>query len=189
MFILQAKDFAKRNTRYEGADNGLYRLYHRPRFVSRYLMRKAIYRYHKGGSLWRPSMASVDWYEWMYRGSLDTSLAAIRAMDDYCAEQGCRFTLALLPAPSAYVDGEYQLSRMYEEIFAFADREGIHAIQMIEEFGPRIEESSDKSDHLTLKGNQLLAGILARHLRPLVAASSGAESRHRRPGATAPGAS
>ena len=120
-------------------------------------------------------MQSVDWYRWMYRGTLDQSLAEIKAMDSYCAQRGCRFTLALLPAPAAYVKGKYQLDEMYGEIFAYAEREGIDAIQMIDEFRDGIEEYADKSDHLTLEGNQLVARILARRLRPLLPLQLGAE--------------
>jgi hypothetical protein len=171
VFILNAVDFAERDTRFEGGDNGLYRMYKPPRWAGLYLLRKAIYRYHKGGPPWAPNLVSIDWYRWLYNGTREHGFEVIKAMDEYCESHGCGFTLALLPPGSAYVDGHYALEDMYREIYDFAQRNGIDAIQSIDTFADG--SLFDKTDHLTAEGNRILAELLARHLEPAVHAAVG----------------
>ena len=164
VFVMNAVDFCRRNSRFEGGDNGLYRMYHPPGLASLFLLRKAIYRYNKGGFIWDPKLVSPEWYEWLYRGNRQRGLAAIKAMNNYCATKGCAFTLFLLPPGSAYVESKFVLMEAYSEIFDFAEANGIEVIQSIEEFSDA-RVLFDQTDHLTLEGNRRLASILARHLQ------------------------
>ena len=111
-------------------------------------------------------------------------------MDSYCADRGCGFTLALLPAGSAYVNGAYQLDEMYSEILAYAESKGIDAVPMTEEFVRGIARNTDESDHLGVGGNRLIAETIARHLRPFVPARLGGKppTNPRIPGSAALGA-
>jgi hypothetical protein len=165
IFILNAGDFAKRHTRFEGSDNGMYRIYHPPRLAGLWLLRKAIYRSHKGGPIWDPNLVSPGFYTWLYRGNRDWGLETVKAMADYCGEQGCGFSLSLLPPGSAFVNGDFLLADEFAEIFAYARQNGIDGIQSIEEFGPEV---FDETDHLTVEGNRRLAAILAGHLRRII---------------------
>ncbi len=64
VYVLNLNDFCRRNTIYEGADNGLYRMYIRPKVASLWLIRKVVYRLRKGGAV-----VSTSWYRWIYEGN------------------------------------------------------------------------------------------------------------------------
>jgi hypothetical protein len=73
IYLLNPNDFARRDSVYEGADDGLYRMYRTPWLKSPWFLRKAIYRFHKAGHLtlrFPPrGQASVGWYAWLFGGN------------------------------------------------------------------------------------------------------------------------
>ena len=76
IYILNPNDFARRNSIYEGADAGLYRMYHQPLVKSPWFIRKAIYRMNKYSGLddYHKLKASVRWYQWLFKGNKDAGL-------------------------------------------------------------------------------------------------------------------
>ena len=46
VYLLNSNDFAWRETLYEGADSGLYRMYNRPGWMIPWFVRKAVYRFY-----------------------------------------------------------------------------------------------------------------------------------------------
>ena len=164
VFILNANDFCRRDTVYEGADNGLYRMYRRPWITTPWVIRKLIYRYHKGGALKKPNPVSVGWYRWMFAGNREHGFGKIREMREYCKENGIGFTLVLLPAGCAYVDGQYELNDMYRDIADFARHERINPVNCTGEFGKEPAKLFDSTDHLQQLGNELMATIIAQSL-------------------------
>ena len=91
IYLMNPNDFALRNTLYEGADNGLYRMYEAPRIKSLWMAKKAIYRWHKGNRL-----TSVEWYQWLYNGTQKRALPILREMANYCAQNRIAFSVVLL---------------------------------------------------------------------------------------------
>jgi hypothetical protein len=166
VYVMNPNDFSWRDCVYEGADNGVYRLYRRPALASPFLIRKAIYRYHKSQQLTTTNevLDSVPWYQWMFAGNRDRALERVREMKRYADERHINFTMVLLPAGCAYKDGQYQLSAMYDQVDAFLKRSKIPALDPRQEFVGHVSEWVNGTDHLTLEGNRAMANYLAAHL-------------------------
>jgi hypothetical protein len=129
------------------------------------MLRKAIYRLHKGGGIRRPNPVSVDWYRWMYAANREWGIQRLRELRDYCRENQIEFTLVLLPAGCAYRDTVYELEDMYEEIGRSAQKLGIDVVDCSKEWG--VDEHAglfDVTDHLTEAGNELMATTIANRL-------------------------
>lgn len=159
VYILNPNDFCRRDTRYEGADNGLYRMYHLPRLKSPWFLGKLVYRIRKEG------MVSVGWYRWLYAGCRDSGLENILRMAQYCRSRDCPFSVILLPAGCAYADGAYALDRMHADIADWLKSRGIDSTDTVNAFRPRPAEYFTNTDHLTVEGNKLMAEIIADGLR------------------------
>ena len=167
IYILNPNDFARRNSIYEGADAGLYRMYYQPIFKSLWFLRKAIYRINKYNTLddYHKLKASVKWYQWLFKGNKDAGYDHIKEMALYANEKGISFTVVLLPAGVAYNrNGSYGLSDMYESIGAFLKVNNINYIDPTDEFGSNVEKYFDPTDHLTFEGNVQMVEILRRYL-------------------------
>lgn len=161
VYLLNPNDFCRRNTRFEGADNGLYRMYHPPRLMSPWFLRKLLYRFRKDG------LISLDWYRWVYEGNRQRGLGVVQEMAEYCRTNGAAFTVALLPAGIAYDNnGTYMLSGMYDEITSTLAQRGIDVANPWRDFSERPARFFTDSDHLTPAGNERMAEILARHQEP-----------------------
>jgi hypothetical protein len=158
VYILNPNDFCRRDTIYEGADNGLYRMYRPPRLKSRWFVGKLVYRIQKEG------MVSVRWYRWLYGGARDAGLEDIRRMAQYCTQRNCPFSVVLLPAGCAYSDGGYALDGMYSDMEAWLRANRIACTNAVDAFrdGPALYFTN--SDHLTPQGNAVMAGVAARVL-------------------------
>jgi lysophospholipase L1-like esterase len=152
LYLLNPNDFARRDSVYEGGDNGLYRMFVRPVWQTPWFLRKAIYRLRKTGL--------VAWYEWMFAANEARAQADIRAMAAYCAGRGAGFSVVLLPSGAAYVDGGYVLSELYARMGRFLDAEGIPHLAPIAEFGRDPARLFDETDHLWEPGNELMAELL-----------------------------
>jgi hypothetical protein len=156
IYLLNANDFCRRNSIYEGADNGLYRLYNLPRLKSPWCLRKLVYRAHKGG------LVSPGWYRWVYRGARDQGLSDLAAMALYCEGRGAGFSVVLLPAGCAYSGGDYQLSTLCEDITSSLQAGGIAVTNLVSELNPSAKPFFTDTDHLLPAGNRVVADALAR---------------------------
>lgn len=165
VYVHHLIDFCRRDTRFEGGDSGIYRRYNRPGLLTPWIVRKLIYRWHKGGSLLNPDPASAGWYSWLYHGNRDHGLATIVAMRDYAEDRGAGFSLAILPSRYGFVEGRDLLGPVYREIADFARREGVEVMDFTAVFPP---EWIDETDHLTPEGNARLGELIAESLRPVV---------------------
>ena len=154
LYLLNPDDYARRNSVYEGADNGTYRMYHRPGVMSLWFLRKAVYRSHKAG------MISIGWYEWLFAGNEDRGYARIREMKEYCGARRCRMTVVLLPAGSAYTPGGYALAPMYDALEGFLEAHEIPHLSPVEAFAADAAGYFDHTDHFHDAGNVQMAALL-----------------------------
>jgi lysophospholipase L1-like esterase len=166
VYILNANDFARRNTVYEGADDGLYRLFVRPRFALPWMTKKLIYRWHKGGGLIHPALVSAEWYRWLYAGNREHGFSKIEEMREYCSERRIAFSVILLPAGCAYRNQRYELADMYREIAGWAKDKAIDVLDCSDTWGGLPDSLFDATDHLTRTGNQRMAMTIAQYLGP-----------------------
>jgi hypothetical protein len=155
VYLLNPNDFARRDSVYEGADNGLYRMFVRPRWMLPWFVRKAVYRVMKGGG-----KVSVGWYRWLFEANEGRAQDDIRGMARYCAERGARFSVVLLPAGVAYADGAYALADVYDRLLGFLRAERIPALAPIEAFASDPARFFDETDHLWDVGNERMAEII-----------------------------
>jgi lysophospholipase L1-like esterase len=167
IYILNSNDFTRRNSIYEGADAGLYRMYNQPLIKSPWFLRKAIYRIIKysGPGDYQKEMASVKWYQWLFRGNMEAGYSDIKKMVLYANDLGINFTIVLFPAGVAYNDdGSYELSYMNRNIGAFLKANDIDYVDTTDRFASNVKEYFDPTDHLTFEGNKLMAEILYKYL-------------------------
>jgi hypothetical protein len=157
LYLLNPNDYARRDTIYEGADNGTYRLYHRPLLKTRWFIGKAIYRYKKWGS---SRATSVDWYRWLYRGNEKYGREVLDAMDAYCRRSGCGFSVVLYPVGVSYTENGYELGDMYGELESFLESRGLPHLSPVEAFAADPAGFFDDTDHLTAEGNDLMVQTL-----------------------------
>jgi lysophospholipase L1-like esterase len=166
VYLLNPNDFAWRDTRFEGADDGLYRLFHPPLFKAPLLLGKAAYRAHKAGklSLANEVMVSVPWYEWLFQGNRDRAYDTLREMKAYAAAHHVRLSIVPLPAGCAYHGKAYALDAMYDDLAAFFGREGIPTYDARAELA--VPSYFNETDHLTDEGNQHMADALLKAIAP-----------------------
>lgn len=153
-YFLNINDFSRRNTIYEGGDNGLYRIYQRPFLKLPFFIRKAVYRFIKEGK-----MSSVAWYRWMYEGNKDL-LDKVTAMNEYVKSNGSEFRVVLFPAAVAYENGTFALQDIFDEIGAFCREKGIPVIAPVNEFSQKVYELQDNTDHFTPQGSEVIARVI-----------------------------
>lgn len=159
VYLLNPNDYAPRNTVYEGADNGLYRMYERPVFMTPWFIRKAIYRINKGGP------ASVRWYEWMFEGNESWGQEALLRMKSYAEERRIAFSVVLLPSIHAFSsDGTYALADINQRIASFLEDQNILYIDARFSFEDDPQQYLDPTDHLYVAGAERMAQVLARAL-------------------------
>jgi hypothetical protein len=163
IYVLNPNDFAWRDSEYEGADGGLYRMFRAPPYATRFFLRKVAYRARKSGSAATDGGVSDAWYEWMFHGTRDRAFATLRDLKRRAAQQGVRLTVVPLPAGSSYRAERYGLDAMYDEILAFLRAEGIPTRDLRAPM--RVASYWDVTDHLTPEGNVRLAQELAEHVR------------------------
>ena len=156
VYLLNPNDFARRDSVYEGADNGLYRMFVRPTWQTRWFVRKSVYRLVKGGAL-----VSPRWYRWMFAGNEARAQDDIRDMAATCAAGGARFSVVLLPSGVSYSRDGYALSEMYGRLAAFLTSEGIPVLSPIDAFRDDPGRYFDESDHLFEAGNERMAELIA----------------------------
>jgi len=155
IYILNLNDFTLRNTIYEGADNGLYRMYVHPVSKLPWIIGKLIYRLQKGNAL-----VSVRWYKWLFNGTRQKNLLCLSDMAHFARLYNFEFYVVFLPVRSAYVSGSYALKEINREISDFLDTLGIKCINPVGRFGNGPQLYFDKTDHLTREGCKLMARII-----------------------------
>jgi lysophospholipase L1-like esterase len=167
LYLMNPNDFARRDSIYEGADNGLYRMFVRPGWQSIWFARKAVYRVMKGGPV------SLRWYRWMFGGNEANTQADLRAMTSYCAGRGIRFSVVILPSRIAYGPDGYQLDEMNGRVLAFLGEIGVEAAAPIDAFADDPKRYLDDTDHFHDAGNERMAEVMQEFLsRRSVAATA-----------------
>lgn len=161
IYILNLNDFSWRDTVYEGADNGLYRMYNPPRFKTPWLLRKMIYRWIKYGTLSTTSRPSSRWYRWMVEGTKNETLDQLREMNAFAENNQIAFAVFMLPAGVAYQDGSYTLSDIHFNVSNAVRSGGIVVVDGEKVFAGRSADFFDDTDHLTYEGNQAVANALS----------------------------
>ena len=151
-YFLNMNDFSRRNSIYEGGDNGLYRIYNKPFFKLPFFIRKAIYRYMKEGK-----MSTVKWYRWMYEGNKDSFLPIIKQMHSFAKSNGSDFRVVLFPPAVAYENGVFALQDIFDEITAYCETNGIHIIAPVEEFSHDVYLLQNNTDHFEPAGSKVMA--------------------------------
>ncbi len=159
VYVLNLNDFSRRNSVYEGADNGVYRMYAMPVFKSPWFVRKAIYRLKKEGGL-----SSAGWYRWLYEGNKKEGCEIIRKMASNAKAKDASFSVFILPAGVAYGDGSYDLADVHAEIRSFLEESGIDCIDPTELLMEKHRQYFDGTDHFTVSGCERAAEIIARFL-------------------------
>jgi hypothetical protein len=160
IYLHDPNDFTRRNSVYEGADNGLYFMYRRPSLMSLWIFRKAIYRWNKGSL-----RGSANWYQWMFDGNRERGLSGLREMAAYAKKKKIEFSVIFLPVGIAYEGNMYALSSMYDQIAASLKREGVSYLNPVNEFASYPDRYFGQTDHLTLDGNALMAKVMTRVIR------------------------
>jgi hypothetical protein len=161
IYVLNLNDFARRNTLYEGADNGLYRMYRRPTLKLPFFFQKAYYRWQKGVLLsGGVSAQSLGWYRWMIGGTFDVSMADIRRVGVWLRSREIEFAVWILPSGVALTAEQNLLSQEHGKISGGLRAAGLRVIDGSE----FLRESTlfDATDHLTAEGNEVVARYLAR---------------------------
>jgi hypothetical protein len=175
VYLFNPNDFARRDSRFEGADNGLYRMYRRPVFKSPWFVRKAIYRLAKRGvtgfgSLHRLRFQNlmggnprntVEWYEWFFAGNEISGFAHLAAMVEYAKSEGIAFGVVFLPVGSAFEDGQFGLVDEYQSLGLFLEKRGVPYLDPTPVFAAGPGRFFDGTDHLSPTGDALVASILA----------------------------
>lgn len=164
IYILNLNDFSRRDSMYEGAANGLYRMYRRPRIAGLWILRKLVYRLRKG-SLRQSTATTIGWYRWLFDGNGAHGCSQLREMKAYCDANGIAFTVVLLPAGCAYIEGQYTLADIHQKLREFAERNSIDMIDTAPLFAADPQRFFDETDHFLHDGDELMAEILADRLR------------------------
>ncbi|MEK7253717.1 MAG: hypothetical protein AAB316_03165 [Bacteroidota bacterium] len=159
-YMLNLNDFSRRNTIYEGADNGLYRIYDRPFFKMPFFIRKAIYRFVKQGK-----MSSVPWYQWMYEGNKKAGLNNIERMAKFASENGSELRVVMFPPGVAYENGNFTMLKEFAEIRAFLQERGIRNFAPVADFSQNTAVLIDNTDHFTPAGSEVMATAIWRDLK------------------------
>jgi hypothetical protein len=163
VYLLNLNDFARRNTLWEGADSGLYRMYQPPALKLPFFLQKALYRWQKGGK--DDGMTpSLDWYRWLINGTFRETLDEIASMKLWAKAQGISFAVSVYPSGVALSGGVNALAREQQMVANGLQARGI---TVADDIGPFLSSPNvyDATDHLTDHGNDvastLLIGVMA----------------------------
>lgn len=161
VFLLNLNDFSLRDTVYEGADNGLYRTYHRPWLKSPWFVRKLVYRMVKP-----TPAANLRWYQWIYRGTKAENFGYLDELATTCKAKNIKLSVVILPVLASYApDGSYALSKEIAEITAFASARGVVCIDSSAAFKPDPAKTIDDTDHFfNREGTSKMAELVVEQL-------------------------
>ena len=166
LYLLNLNDFARRDSVYEGADNGLYRMYRPAGWRTRYVLRKAFYRWKKQGHLGDSPETSEEWYRWLFEGNREFARQQFERMAAYARRRGIRFGVVILPVASAFdAEGDYRLADLSARVKEMLGTLGISWIDPAPRFASRPRELIDDTEHPTDAGNKLLAEFVVEWIR------------------------
>lgn len=163
VYLLNLNDFSRRNTIYEGADNGLYRIYRRPFLKTPFFVRKAIYRIMKRGQ-----MSSETWYRWLYEGNIKAGMAEIERMASFARQREVHFAVVLFPPAVAYTEKDFGLRDVFENLSERISASGLPCFAPVDIFAQHVAELQDNTDHLLPKGCKVLAEYLCHEVLPVM---------------------
>ena len=165
IYIFNPNDFSRRNSIYEGGDNGSYRMYYRPVFTSLWFLTKTWKKLISRGN-------PLPWYRFIYHGNRDRGFADLEKLVRYAKTQGIKFAVVLMPSEYAYRDSAYLLDEEYTQIQSYLRQRDVAVIFPREEFSRNIAVLYDTTDHLRVEGNLLMISVLLEVLDQLQAAQS-----------------
>ncbi|WP_461075476.1 SGNH/GDSL hydrolase family protein [Spirosoma flavus] len=154
VYLLNLNDFTLRNSIYEGADNGVYRYFNPPAFKAVWFLRKLIYRIKKKGEV----MYNSDYYHWSFNGTKDKIFESLHRLKE---QTKVPFSVIILPAGIGYKNNTYELADMTIEIEQFLKKENIRYASPVNEYSKNTTALLDETDHLTIKGNKVMAQIIS----------------------------
>lgn len=162
VLAVNLNDFARRDSVYEGGDNGLYRMFTAPPWRSAYFVRKAAYRFRRNALFDSEQEVSPEWYRWLWEANRDYGLAQIERMSSFARGRSIRFDVVLFPSGQAYrASGHYELEDIHGEIAGHLGRIGIRCVDGAGIFRDGHNRLIDATDHPTVEGNAKLAELIA----------------------------
>lgn len=162
VLALNLNDFARRDSIYEGGDNGLYRMFNAPPWRSAYFLRKAAYRFRRNALFDSEREVSPGWYRWLWQANRDNGLAQIERMNSFARGRSIRFGVVLFPSGQAYrASGRYELEDIHGAIAEHLGRIGIRCVDAAAIFRDGHDRLIDATDHPTVEGNAKLAEAIA----------------------------
>ena len=156
VYLLNLNDFSRINSVYEGADNGLYRMYNPPVLKSIYFIRKVFYRWMKRDM--------VGWYYWLFQGNWESSKKVLDQLIAYTRDKKIPLDVFILPSKSGYKNEHYVLHNVTDRIKSYFNSQKINCVDLANYFSEEPTELIDGTDHLTEKGHARLANILVKCL-------------------------
>jgi len=174
VYLLNLNDFARRNSLWEGADSGLYRMYWPPTLKLPFFLQKALYRWEKGSK--DDGMApSLDWYRWLIHGTLSETFDEIGEMKAWADSRGIGFAVSIFPSGVALSGGANALADQHR---AITDGLRTRGVAVFDEVDPFLAGANlfDETDHLTDNGNDVASTQLVAVLKsvfPDLAAKAG----------------
>ena len=159
ILLVNPNDFAPRNSIYEGADNGLYRIYQRPTWMGLWFLRKAVYRYNKDGAI------SLNWYEWMFEGNEQWGYEQLRSLADYCRERDIHLGVVLLPSALAFLPDGYALEHLNAPLREFLASIDVPVADPSDRFRADADRLYDQTDHFLDEGNTAMAQVMLKLIK------------------------
>jgi hypothetical protein len=163
IYLMNLNDFAWRETEFEGADAGLYRMYHPPLLKLPFFVKKAMYRFEKG-TLLGGMNPTINWYQWMIKGTTRRTLDEVAAMHSWARDHGIAFAVSILPAGIALGGGTNALAAEQKLIVDALRARGVVVADDTQQF-IKTPSLFDETDHLTGPGNHVAAGQIAEFFR------------------------
>lgn len=151
-FFMNLNDFALRDSSYEGADNGLYRMYHKAFWQLPWYINKARYRYYKG----KDSRAAPEWYQWLYQGTKDVSLGYLKELVDIARKQQTDLCVVIVPASGSFSKKGYALTNIHEGVESYLKSIGVDFIDTTTLFADDPNKYFDETEHMLFDGNKKL---------------------------------
>jgi hypothetical protein len=161
VFVLNPNDFVLRDTMYEGADGGMYRMFSRPVLKAPLVIHKAIYRMKKGGI-----SPSLGWYRWTFDGTKSVNLPKFKELQKICDDAGASFHVVLMPVRGCFDKGNTTIPDIYTEIEAYLTASGIAWTDPSPAFAAAGADAQggkliDFTDHYTPDGTKVMGKALA----------------------------
>ncbi len=150
VFLLNWNDLAPRDSVYEGADNGLYRMHRRPSFMTPWVLRKLVYRYQKNEGY--PS-----WYQWMFDGNRDWAFDQLAELADYCRGEDIHLAVVPLPSALSLTGDDYTIETQHAAVTARLTALDVPFADPWREFLSDAEHRFDHTDHFRAPGNLEMA--------------------------------